>query len=63
MGSEDFSFYQKVVPGLFYLLGVTPADDKQPAANHSPHFFVDEKALGLGVRSLVHLTIDYLNRA
>ena len=62
MGSEDFSFYQKEVPGLFYLLGITPAEDKQPPANHSPHFYVDEKALLLGVRSLVHLTMDYLGR-
>lgn len=61
MGSEDFSFYQKQVPGLFYLLGITPATEKQPAANHSPHFYVDEAALLLGVRSLAHLAIDYLN--
>jgi amidohydrolase len=61
-GAEDFSFYQKKVPGFFYFMGCTPADrDAATAApNHSPRFYVDEKCLGLGVRTLGALALDWL---
>jgi amidohydrolase len=62
MGSEDFSFFQQVVPGLFIFLGC--AKDQAAAAtaapNHSPRFEVDERCLVLGVRALANLTCDYL---
>ena len=59
--AEDFSYFQQQVPGLFLFVGVTPPDQLQKAAqNHSPRFFVDEPALTTGVRTLVHLTLDYL---
>jgi metal-dependent amidase/aminoacylase/carboxypeptidase family protein len=60
--SEDFSFYQERVPGLFFNLGVTPkgVDVTKAASNHSPEFYVDEPALVNGVRALAHLTVDYL---
>jgi amidohydrolase len=55
--AEDFSRYQERVPGVFFLLGVSPPDSDPAAAApiHSPHFFVDESALIVGVRSLSHL--------
>ena len=61
-GSEDFSFFQRVVPGLFVFLGVTPAgtDPKKAAPNHSPRFFADDSGLLLGVRTLAHLACDFL---
>lgn len=61
-GSEDFSFYQHVVPGFFFFVGVTPAgtDPHQAAPNHSPLFYVDEAGLGLGARALAQLACDYL---
>lgn len=61
-GSEDFSFFQRVVPGLFVFLGVTApgVDPKKAAPNHSPRFRVDESGLLLGVRTLAHLSCDYL---
>ncbi len=62
MGSEDFSFFQRVSPGLFFFIGVTPHDKKptEAAPNHSPHFYVDEGCLLPGVRALAHLACDYL---
>ena len=62
MGSEDFSFFQRVVPGLFVFVGNAPAgaDPKATAPNHSPRFFVDEGCLVVGVRLLAHLACDYL---
>jgi amidohydrolase len=61
--SEDFSLYQKQVPGIFMFLGVTPetTDPKLAAPNHSPKFYVDERALPVGVRLLSELAVDYLH--
>ncbi len=62
-GAEDFSYFQQQVPGLFLLLGITPAGEVGKAPqNHSPRFQVDEGALITGVRTLVHLSLDYMNR-
>jgi amidohydrolase len=62
LGGEDFSYYQKEIPGLFIWLGIkTPgADPALFASNHSPRFRVDEAGLKLGVRALSRLTVDYL---
>jgi amidohydrolase len=62
-GAEDFSFYQKAVPGIFLRLGCTPPDRDilESAPNHSPRFFVDEKCLTLGVKALAALALDWLS--
>ena len=61
-GAEDFTYYQRQTPGLFVFLGITPpAQVGKAPSNHSPLFFVDEKALVTGVRALAHLTADYLS--
>ena len=63
-GAEDFSYYQQHIPGLYFFIGVTPenADPKEAALCHSPRFCVDERAMAVGVRSLVHLAIAYMSR-
>jgi len=61
-GSEDFSCYQKEVPGFFYFVGCTPPgqDAATAAPNHSPRFFVDEDCLKVGVKTLSSLALDWL---
>ena len=60
-GAEDFTYFQREAPGLFLFLGITPHDQVGKApANHSPLFFVEEKALITGVRALANLAVDYL---
>ena len=61
-GSEDFSFFQHVVPGLFFFVGVTPKTNDLATAppNHSPLFYIDEAGLPLGVRALAHAAVDWL---
>jgi len=62
--SEDFSAYQKKISGVFYLLGVN-ADGVAPedaARNHSGLFYVNEKALAVGVRAHVQTALDFLAR-
>ncbi len=61
-GAEDFTYFQREVPGLFVFLGITPpAQAGKAPANHSPLFFVDEKALPTGVRALANLAVDYMS--
>lgn len=60
-GSEDFAYYQEKIPGFYFLLNAKPEGGK-PVPNHSPNFYVDEKALVIGVRALSNLAIDYLNK-
>jgi amidohydrolase len=61
-GAEDFSFYQKAVPGLFLRVGCRPPEQKvrDAAPNHSPRFYVDEKCLALGMKTLSALALDWL---
>ncbi len=62
-GYEDFAFFAQKAPGLFVFLGGSaPGTDLSKIAyNHSPRFQIDEAALILGVRTLTHLTLDYLD--
>ena len=60
-GGEDFSYFQKEIPGVFFFIGITPRSENasRAPANHSPHFHVDEQGLLLGLRLLTHLVVDY----
>lgn len=60
--SEDFSYFAREAPSLFFYVGVARPDAAAAdiAENHSPLFYVDEDALPVGVRALTQLTIDYL---
>ena len=64
-GAEDFSFYAREVPGLFFFVGVTPSDQDAAtaASNHSPLFYVDEDALAVGMRSMLAAVHGYLDGA
>jgi len=61
--SEDFALYQQKVPGMFFFIGVTPADRDPMTAprNHSPLFYADEGALPIGIRAMANLAVDYLS--
>jgi amidohydrolase len=61
-GAEDFSCYQKVVPGVFLRVGCTPVDkDTRTAApSHGPRLFVDEACFKYGMKALSTLAVDWL---
>ncbi len=63
MGAEDFSFYAREVPGMFFFVGSTSAgiDPATAPNNHSPKFLLDEKSLDIGLRSLLQVSLDYLH--
>lgn len=60
--AEDFSFFQKEVPGLYYFVGGRPSDvsAEEVAPHHTPDFRIEESAMKTGVRALAGLTIDYM---
>ena len=62
-GAEDFSWYAKEVPSLFFFVGATaPGIDPLTApSNHSPLFRLDESALDLGLRAMLQASLDYLD--
>jgi len=63
-GSEDFSFYQQKIPGLYFFLGGMPKGKKreEAAPHHSPDFYIDESSLKLGLRALSYLALDYMDK-
>ena len=62
MPSEDFAYFAKEVPGVYFFVGATPAgqDAAKAAANHSPRFLMDEGALKVGMTSMLQAALDYL---
>ncbi|CAK6470952.1 M20 family metallopeptidase [Peribacillus castrilensis] len=61
MGSEDFSAFQKVVPGSYIGIGARNEEKGIIYPHHHPQFTVDEQALQIGVKLFVHGTLKMLN--
>lgn len=60
MGSEDFSFYQEVIPGCFFFLGMHNETLGTMENGHSPYFTVNEDALPYGAALHSSLALRYL---
>ena len=62
MASEDFAWFSKDVPGVYFFVGATPVsqDAAHAPSNHSPKFFLDEAALQVGMRSMLQASLDFL---
>ena len=63
-GAEDFSFFQKEVPGLYFFIGGAQkgTDPKKVAPHHTPDFYVDDSAMLTGIKSMATLALDYLSK-
>jgi len=64
-GSEDFSEYQKKVPGLFFFVGAMPPnqDPNTVPSHHTPDFMIDERGLITGLKAMLNVTLDYMDMA
>jgi metal-dependent amidase/aminoacylase/carboxypeptidase family protein len=64
-GAEDFSFFANEVPGLFLFVGGKPLSvpKEVSVSHHTPDFYVDESGMKLGVKTLLNLTLDYMDKA
>ncbi|WP_374727417.1 amidohydrolase [Haloactinomyces albus] len=60
-GGEDFGWYLEHVPGSFGRLGVSSKEDDGFADLHQPSFDLDERALLVGIRTMVHAALSALN--
>ncbi|GGD91906.1 N-acyl-L-amino acid amidohydrolase [Planktosalinus lacus] len=47
-GAEDFSFFQKEVPGLYFFLGGMTPGNTTPYPHHTPDFMIDDSGMLLG---------------
>jgi len=60
MGGEDFSAYQQIVPGCFFIVG---AGGDGAAPHHHPRFAIDEAALPVAHDVFVRTALDFCRRA
>jgi len=61
MGGEDFAFYLDHVPGAMIRLGTGIPGNETPMDIHQSGFDVDERAIGYGVRTMVHTALAALS--
>ncbi len=58
--AEDFAYYAREVPSLFFWVGITPPGTEGAAPNHSPLFHVDEDGLITGLKAMLAVADDHL---
>jgi amidohydrolase len=61
MGGEDFAFYLEQVPGAMIRLGCGIPGSDVKFDIHQSAFDVDERAIGYGVRVMVHTALAALS--
>ncbi|KAG4399257.1 hypothetical protein AAZX31_08G195100 [Glycine max] len=59
MGSEDFAFYQEVIPGYYFMLGVKSSPEPNQSL-HSPYLKINENGLPYGASLHASLAANYL---
>jgi amidohydrolase len=63
MGGEDFAFYLEQVPGAMIRLGTSVPGSEVRHDIHQSRFDVDERAIGYGIRTMVHTALAALSSA
>lgn len=60
MPAEDFAYFQRAVPGVFFFYGVNPpgVETADAAPNHNPRFFVHEPSMETGLRAMLAVALD-----
>ncbi len=61
MGAEDFSYYAREIPGLYYFIGVGNRAKRIGAMTHTPQFVADEDAIAIGLRTGTALLWTWLH--
>jgi amidohydrolase len=59
MAGEDFAYFANRIPGFFFMLGVQKPGT-QSGDHHTPTFMADDEAIGVGVRAMTTVVLDYL---
>jgi amidohydrolase len=65
MVAEDFAYFQRAIPGVFFFYGVNPpgVSVAEAAPNHSPRFFVHEPAMETALRAMLAVALDRVSGA
>ncbi|MGB5131358.1 MAG: amidohydrolase [Steroidobacteraceae bacterium] len=60
--AEDFSYYSRQAPSVYYWVGITPPgqDLRTAPDNHSDRFYIDESGIAIALRATLHVAVDYL---
>ncbi len=60
--AEDFSYYSRQAPSVYYWVGITPPDQDLRTApdNHSDRFYIDESGIAVALRATLHVAVDFL---
>nr|XP_010934037.1 IAA-amino acid hydrolase ILR1-like 5 isoform X2 [Elaeis guineensis] len=61
MAGEDFAFYQELIPGVMFGVGIRNEKAGSVYPAHSPHFFIDEDVLPIGAALHTAIAELYLN--
>ncbi|KAI3815720.1 hypothetical protein L1987_15399 [Smallanthus sonchifolius] len=61
MAGEDFAFYQQMVPGVMFGIGIRNEAIGSIHSPHSPYFFLDEDVLPIGAALYAIIAELYLN--
>jgi IAA-amino acid hydrolase len=61
MAGEDFAYYQQVIPGIMYSIGIRNEKIGAIHSPHSPYFFLDEDVLPIGAALHTAVAEFYLN--
>jgi len=61
MGSEDFAYFDREVPGAFLRLGSGGENGEFSAPHHHQEFDIDEKALITGCAAFAKISVEFLN--
>ncbi|KAL2931874.1 IAA-amino acid hydrolase ILR1-like 1 [Bienertia sinuspersici] len=59
-GSEDFAFYQEVIPGYMFFVGLKNETRGRTGSEHNPMFMVNEDVLPYGASLHASLAMQYL---
>jgi len=60
MGGEDFAYFANEVPAFFFRLGQV-APGTTSGDHHTPTFRADDGAIGVGIRAMTRLVLDFLS--
>lgn len=63
LAGEDFAFYQEVIPGVMFKIGIRNETVGSIHSPHSPYFFLDEEVLPIGAAVYTAISEIYLDGA
>lgn len=60
LGSDDFAYYAKEVPSIYFKLGIRNESIGAVYPNHNPKFAADEESLEVGTNVITAFALDFL---